>query len=102
MQTALSEELLTELHQNNVQVIEKKASSSRTRATLLQVFAYLEANPIIEIRKTAQALAMAYNTAASAVRLLLEVGILAQTIEQNRNRTFAYQAYLKILRKGTE
>lgn len=45
---------------------------------------------------------MAYNTAATAVRVLQEVGILAQTIEQNRNRTFAYQAYLQILRKGTE
>ena len=65
------------------------------------VFNYLEANPIIEIRKTAEALGIAFNTASGAVKRLIDVGILVQTTNANRNRTFAYEEYLGILRKGT-
>jgi hypothetical protein len=31
----------------------------------------------------------------------VDVDILVQTSNANRNRTFAYEAYLDILRKGT-
>lgn len=65
------------------------------------VFNYLESNPIIEIRKTAEALGITFNTASSAVNRLVEAGILVQTSDTSRNRTFAYEAYLDILRKGT-
>ena len=65
------------------------------------VFNYLESNPIIEISKTAKALGIAFNTASSAVHRLVDAGILVQTSANSRNRTFAYEAYLDILRKGT-
>ena len=38
---------------------------------------------------------------SSAVNRLVDAGILVQTSDNNRNRTFAYEAYLDILRKGT-
>jgi len=38
---------------------------------------------------------------SSAVNRLVEAGILVQKSDISRNRTFAYEAYLDILRKET-
>jgi DNA-binding Lrp family transcriptional regulator len=73
----------------------------RAAKNAMLVFSYLEANPIIEIRKTAEALGISFNTASSAVGRLVDAGILDQTSNASRNRTFAYAAYLNVLRKGT-
>ena len=67
----------------------------------MQVFHYLEVTPIIDIGKTAEALDITFNTASAAVKRLMEAGILVQTDNVNRNRTFAYKAYLDILKNGT-
>ena len=53
------------------------------------------------IRKTAEALSITFNTASSAIKRLTDAGILVQTTNASRNRTFAYEDYLSILRKGT-
>lgn len=89
---------LISLHDANTSVISKLGRASKN--TML-VFNYLESNPIIDIRKTAEALSITFNTASSAVRRLVDAGILVQTGAGGRNRTFAYEAYLDILRKGT-
>jgi Fic family protein len=73
----------------------------RSAKNAMLVFDYLEANPIIEIKKTAEALGITFNTASSAINRLVDAGILVQTSDTNRNRTFAYEAYLDILRNGT-
>lgn len=91
------DELIT-LHDTNTAVISKLGRASKN--TML-VFDYLESNPIIDIGKTAEALSITFNTASSAVRRLVDAGILVQTGGGGRNRTFAYEAYLDILRKGT-
>ena len=91
------DELIT-LHDTNTSVISKLGRASKN--TML-VFDYLESNPIIDIGKTAEALSITFNTASSAVRRLVDAGILVQTRGGGRNRTFAYEAYLDILRKGT-
>jgi len=90
---------LMKLHAGNIEKIE---AMGRNAKTTMQLFAFLEANPIIDIRKTATALNMAFNTASSAVGRLLQAGILSQSGEAERNRTFAYSAYLDILRGGTD
>ena len=89
---------LTALH--NISEAAIWQTGRATRNTLL-VFHYLEANPIIDIQKTADALGISFNTTASAVKKLIEKSILVQTNNKNRNRTFAYEAYLDILRDGT-
>ena len=89
---------LTALHEKNAAVI---AGMGRASKNAMLVFRYLEANPIIDIRKTAEALDLSFNTVASAVRRLAEAGILVQTGAASRNRTFVYEAYLAILRNGT-
>ena len=89
---------LTRLHDASVSAI---SGLGRAAKNAMLVFNYLESNPIIEISKTAKALGIAFNTASSAVHRLVDAGILVQTSANSRNRTFAYEAYLDILRKGT-
>ena len=89
---------LIALHDANVAAITKLGRAAKNA---IRVFNYLESNPIIEIRKTAEALGIAFNTTSSAVNRLVDAGILVQTSDNNRNRTYAYEAYLDILRKGT-
>lgn len=89
---------LIALHDANVAVISKQGRAAKNA---MLVFSYLESNPIIEIKKTADALGITFNTTSSAVNRLVDAGILVQTSDNSRNRTFAYEAYLDILRKGT-
>lgn len=89
---------LINLHKSNAAIISKFGRAAKN--TIL-IFNYLESNPIIEIRKTAEALGITFNTASAAVKRLVDVGILTQTSNTGRNRTFSYKAYLDILRKGT-
>ena len=86
------------LHERNVALIQKGGRSAKT---LGKVFGYLEESPIIDIQKTATALGMSFNTVAGAVNKLCDMEILEQTTKAQRNRTFAYVAYLDILRSGT-
>jgi Fic family protein len=79
----------------------KVSTMGRASKNALLVFEYLASNPIINIGKTAEALDVSYNTVSAAVKRLMDVDILVQTENANRNRTFAYRDYLGILRKGT-
>lgn len=89
---------LSALHNTNAEVISKMGRAAKN--TML-VFEYLEANPIIEINQTAKALDITFNTASNAVKRLIEANILVQNEKASRNRTFSYEKYLDILRKGT-
>ncbi|MCC8073863.1 MAG: Fic family protein [Clostridiales bacterium] len=95
--TATIDELAA-LHEKNENIISKMGRSAKNA---MLVFRYTESNPIIEIKKTSDALGIAYNTVSSAVNKLTQADILLQTTNANRNRTFAYKEYLDILRKGT-
>ena len=89
---------LSMLHDAN---IEKLPKTTRSKDNLRAVFDYIEQYPIIDIKRTAKELAVSYNTVAAAVRKLVEFGILQETTNAARNRVFAYEAYLAILRKDT-
>ena len=67
-----------------------------------KLFTYLETNPIIDITKTAQQLDLAYNTTSRLVSAFVKLGLLKQSNTKNKNRVYAYEEYLQILRKGTE
>ena len=88
---AITIDRLTELHDKNVAVI---SGMGRAAKNALQLLAYLEANPIIEITKTANALSMSYNTVSAAIKRLCDAGILV-------HMGFSYEAYLNLLREGT-
>ena len=89
---------LASLHNRNMAVIDGMGRAAKTAKAL---FAYLEQNPIIDIGKTAEALGLSFSTVSGAVKRLEEKGILIQTSNAGRNRVFAYQEYLGILRKDT-
>lgn len=91
-------EKLVQLHENNKRKIDNLASKSKA---IPKIFKYLEASPIIDIKKTSEDLGFAYNTIASGVDRLVELKILKQTENVQRNRVFSYEEYLEILRKDT-
>ncbi len=91
-------EALSLLHDRSMAVIDGMGRAAKTAKAL---FAYLEQNPIIDIGKTAEALKLSFSIVSGAVKRLEEKGILVQTNNVGRNRVFAYQEYLDILRKDT-
>ncbi len=91
-------EMLTALHNANVEAISQIGRASKNA---LLLFGYLEANPIIEISKTAESLGLSYGAVSGLVNRFIEMGILEETSGQRRNRTFSYKDYLDILRDGT-
>ena len=90
---------LTALH--NQSVAKLGAFSKRQQTNLLKLFAYIETNPIIDIRKTAAALGLSYNTVSKMVTILVDEGILRQTDKAGKAKIYSYADYLDILRKDT-
>jgi len=92
---------LIELHDKNFEVVKKTGRSAKT---VMKVFYYLENCPIIviDIKKTSSELELSFNAVSNAVNKLIELGILKQTENIQRNRVFAYEDYLQILRKDTD
>ena len=90
-------EELSQLHEKNEAVIQELG---RARINTMRVFSYLEGHPIIDIGKTAEELNLSFNTVAMAVKRLVDLKILIPTKNVSRNRVFAYERYLAILRKG--
>lgn len=91
-------EKLSQLHDRNISILPK---TNRSTDNIRILFDYLEEHPIIDITRTAAALGLSYNTVSSAVKKLMELGILQETTNAARNRVFAYEQYLAILREGT-
>jgi len=91
-------EALNQLHERNIR---KLPTSGRATKTVERVFNYIESRPIIDIRKTSDELDLSFNTIASAVKKLVEAGILQPINQVKKGRIFAYEAYINILRKDT-
>ena len=89
---------LSALHDRSFAAIDSMGRAAKTAGVLLS---YLEQNPIIDIGKTAEALGLSFSTVSGAVKRLEGKKILVQTNNASRNRVFAYQEYLDILRKDT-
>lgn len=89
---------LIHLYNKNTEIIKTLERSSKTA---YKVYDYLQSNPIIDIGKTAQTLQLSYNAVANTVEKLISCGILIQSENKAKNRTFVYDEYVKLLRKGT-
>lgn len=94
----ISIQTLSNLHEKNIELLPK---SKRSKDNLRLVFDYIEQHPIIDIKHTAEALNLSYNTVSAAVKKLVNLKILIETTNAARNRVFAYEEYLQILRKDT-
>ncbi|MCF0113157.1 MAG: Fic family protein [Bacilli bacterium] len=89
---------LSALHEEDSAKLEDL--SSRQKASVERLFAYLESHPILDIGKTASAMGFSYNTVAKAVAILEEKGILRPSRKQGKAQIYSYTAYLDILRRG--
>lgn len=87
------------LNEINTEVIQNFGRISYTGLKLLR---YIEENPIIDVRKTSTDLGLTFATVSKCVDLFVKHGILIQYKGHKRNRLFAYDAYLQLLREGTE
>ena len=85
----------------NVNIATIRALKGKGVNNLLRLFEYLEANPIIDIAKTAAALELSFPSTSALVKKLCALGILQKSSGNMRNRAFSYEAYLEILRDGT-
>ena len=90
---------LTALHLRSTGLLEDEVP--RVRVNLETLLSYLEKNPIIDIRKTSDALGFSYNTTAKYVDILCGKSILAQTSKVGKAKIYSYADYLEILRKDT-
>ena len=93
-------DVLLDLHEKNYELVQN--NTGRAKVTVLKVFNLLESSPIIDIRKTSDAIGVSFKSTANAVSLLVDLKILKQVDNKERNRVFAYEDYLSILREGTE
>jgi len=91
-------ELLIKLRESS---LEKISSLGRSAKSAKKVYSYIERHPIIDIRKTSNELQLPFTTVSRAVENLCSLNILRLTKETKRNRCFAYEEYLSILRKDT-
>lgn len=91
-------ERLSALHDKNVALLPKPR---RKKDNVRALFDYLEKHPIIDIKHMTAIMKVSYNTVSNAVNALVEIGVLRETTNAVRNRVFAYEEYLEILRKGT-
>jgi Fic family protein len=80
---------------------QKIAELGRSAKSARQGYDYIERSPIIDIRKTSNQLKLPFTTVSRAVEHLRLLGILQLTETVKRNRCFAYEEYLAILRKDT-
>ena len=74
---------------------------TRSRQNIMNLFAYIERNPIIDTVKTAAALGLSRNGTANYIAALCEKGILKNSAKSGKALVFSYEEYLEILRKDT-
>ena len=70
-------------------------------ATVKKVYDYLKEHPIINIGATAKEVELSYNTVSTAIKKLINLGIVAERTTAARNRVFEYSEYLTIWKAGT-
>ena len=74
----------------------------RSGPSVRQVFAALCRRPLNSIRQLSTVCDLSFPTTAKALETLVELGIAREVTGGQRNRLFAYDAYLKILSEGAE
>lgn len=77
-------------------------AAGRASVVASRLFEELPRHPIVTTTGVVKLLETTKPTAAKAIALLEEVGILSETTGRKRDRTFSYGKYLDHLRVGTE
>ena len=77
-------------------------AAGKASVVAARLFEELPRHPIVTITGMVKLLETTKPTAAKAIALLEEVGVLSETTGRKRDRTFTYVKYLDQLRVGTE
>jgi Fic family protein len=85
----------------NKQIEKLNTLHGKTKQTAFLLFEYIESHPIIDIKQASVGIKKAFNTVSTAIETFVNLGILKQVDANKRNRVFAYEPYLVILRDGT-
>jgi len=80
----------------------KVLAQPKTSVAALRLLEALPKHPLVTVTQARELLDTTKPTAARAVSLLADQGILSETTGRRRDRTFAYERYLDVLAKGTE
>lgn len=80
----------------------KIATLGRAAVNAKRMHEWLQMHPIANIPTLSKALNITPATTGKAVQHLTQLGILAEVTGRERDRLFAYKAYLAILSEGTE
>jgi Fic family protein len=80
----------------------KVLSIPSTSAAGIRLFELLPSHPIITVAKAVGLLKTTKPTAIKAISGLVNAGILVETTGRSRDRAYGFEAYLNLLRAGTE
>jgi Fic family protein len=81
---------------------ERVVNAGGSSLTAVRLLELLPRNPVVTISGAVNVLATTKPTATKAVGLLESLGVLRETSGRKRDRTYRYDAYLELLRAGTE
>jgi Fic family protein len=91
-------ELFTLTSRDRVRVL----AAAKASVVASRLFEELPRHPVVTVNGIVKLLETTKPTAAKAIALLEEVGVLSETTGRRRDRTFSYSRYLDLLRAGTE
>ena len=74
----------------------------RSGPSVRHVFAALCRRPLNSIKQLSSVCSLSFSTTAKALETLVDLGIAREITGGQRNRLFAYDAYLAILSEGAE
>lgn len=80
----------------------KVSGSSHSPGSALQIFELLRKTPFVSVQTATERTKMSAPTASSAIEQLRKLGILNEITGRRRDRVYAYDAFLNILRDKPE
>jgi Fic family protein len=81
---------------------ERIAPLGRRAGSALRVHDAIKVRPVASLHDVKARTGLSFPAAASAMRLLVDLGIARELTGKRRNRVFAYDRYLSILSEGTD
>ena len=79
-----------------------EAVAGRKTGSVLRVHEALKSQMILSLRAARLVTSLSFNTTASAMNLLVSLGIAREITGKHRNRLYVYDEYLSVLNEGTE
>ena len=93
-----SQKLFALIGSDRIRVLSMRSTS----VAGVRLFELIPSHPIITVAKAVGLLNTTKPTAIKAISGLVNAGILVETTGRRRDRAYSYQAYLNLLRAGTE